>query len=84
MTFDLRSYKSSNQVQIKTLLTECAVCPVCELNSYLTLCSRQLFVPGELLQLVTQDIYKFQLIKQSSALPHPDSEPVALFDVCLW
>lgn len=64
-----------------------AVFLVCELNSYLTLCSRQLFVPGELLQLVThavKDICEFQLIKHSSALLRPDSEPVAVFDVCLW
>lgn len=44
--------------------------------------SHRLLVPGELLQLVThtvKDICKFQLIKQSSAPPRPDSEPVAVW-----
>lgn len=44
----------------------------------------QALAPGKRLLQATQavkDIWKFQLIKQSSAPPHPDSEPVAVFDV---
>lgn len=47
-------------------------------------CSCRAPAPGKRLLQATQavkDIWKFQLIKQSSAPPHPDSEPVAVFDV---
>lgn len=63
----------------------CAVCLVCELLSDTRLspavCAR--WAPSACLS-YSQRFCEFQLIKQSSALPHPDSEPVAVFDVCFW
>lgn len=46
-------------------------------------CSRRVPAPGKRLSQATpavRDIWKFQLIKQSSAPPRPDSGPVAPFD----
>lgn len=68
------------------LLTVCVEFAFLRELHFYWLCSCRLLVPGKHLLRVThtvKDIWKFQLIKQSSAPPHPDSEPVAVFDVCL-
>lgn len=59
MTLDsiVRPYRSPKSSLNKNIVRfVCAVCLVCELYSYLTLCSRQLFVTSELLQLVTHTV----------------------------